>query len=132
MIDPNEILNVAHEASVAFDASLNEDGRRARAERRHNDIPPDLVPYPADHREDALYDFELSTAAETLITLADEIRIECDRRMEEVYARALQVYYKTEELVRDPENAHLIPHLEAMRAAHERDFGPIPPNPATS
>jgi hypothetical protein len=40
----------------------------------------------------------------------------------------LNVYYATEELVKDPANAHLIPHLEAMRKAYEDSYGkPIPP-----
>jgi hypothetical protein len=39
----------------------------------------------------------------------------------------MEVYYSAEELARDPANAHIIPHVEAMRAAYEKDFGhPIP------
>jgi hypothetical protein len=38
-----------------------------------------------------------------------------------------------EELAREPEHADLIPQLEAMRAAHVRDFLQVhPPKPATS
>jgi hypothetical protein len=127
MIDPNEILRVVHEASTAFDATLTDDARRARAARRHNDIPEELVPYPADHREDALYEFELATAAEALLTLGEDIEAECERRKAEAYRMALHVYYTMEEMVRDPANAELIPQLETLRAAHEREYGkPIP------
>jgi len=45
-----------------------------------------------------------------------------------VLADALRIYYAAEELARDPANAHLIPHVEAMRRAYEHDYGvPIPP-----
>jgi hypothetical protein len=39
----------------------------------------------------------------------------------------LDLFYDLKEAVREPENAHLIEHVEQMRAAYERDYGrPIP------
>ena len=127
MIDTNAILRVVDEASVAFDATLSEEGRRARDARRNTDVPENLVPYPAGFGEEAMYEFELSTAAEALHTLADEIQAECDRRMAEAYRMALDIFYAAEELSRDPKHAELIPQVEAMRLAHELQYGkPIP------
>ena len=50
-----------------------------------------------------------------------------DRRRQSLYQQALDVYYTTEELARDPENAHLAARVEAMRLAHEREYGYPPP-----
>jgi len=126
MIDNNEVLRLVGEASAAFETWLSEEGRQAREARKGEDAPPALV-YPADQREQALHEFELLSAAEALGTLADEIQAECDRRMEAAYRAALEIYYKAEELARDPEHAELIPHVAAMRTAHEAQYGkPIP------
>jgi len=50
-----------------------------------------------------------------------------DRRMQALYRQALDVYYTAEELARDPEHAHLAAQVEAMRLAHEREYGHPPP-----
>jgi hypothetical protein len=77
---------------------------------------------------DSIEDFELATVAASIEQLAAELRDALDREHERVLANALRVYYAAEELARDPANAHLIPHVEAMRQAFERDYGkPIPP-----
>ena len=45
-----------------------------------------------------------------------------------LFQDCLKIYYTMEEQVRDPEHAHLIPLVEQMREAYQRDFGvPIPP-----
>jgi hypothetical protein len=126
MIDTNEVLRVVGEASAAFETWLSEEGRQARDTRKGDDVPSTLV-YPADQREQALHEFEILSAAEALGTLAEEIQAECDRRMEAARRAALEIYYKAEELARDPEHAELIPHVAAMRAAYESEYGrPIP------
>lgn len=126
MIDTTEVLRVVGEASAAFETWLSEEGRQAREERKGEDEMSALV-YPADQREEALRDFEILGAAEALRSLADEIQAECDRRMEAAYRAALEIYYKAEELARDPAHAELVPHVAAMRAAHEEQYGkPIP------
>jgi len=73
---------------------------------------------------DALLQF----AADAVGELAAEMRTIIDQRMEKLYREVLEVYYAAEELARDPEHADLIPHVEAMRRGHERDYGgAIPP-----
>ena len=42
--------------------------------------------------------------------------------------KALEIYYVAEELAKQPENAHLIKHVEEMQRAYQAEFGkPIPP-----
>jgi hypothetical protein len=78
--------------------------------------------------EQAELDFELLAAAEALEHLAQQIELVIAQRMEEAYAQALHVYYVTEELSLDPAHQELLPHVAAMRAAHEEQYGyPIPP-----
>lgn len=75
-----------------------------------------------------LEDFDRVAIAETLESMADELRQALDEKREAMMVKAMEVYYTAEDLSRDPEHADLIPHVEAMRAAYERDFGkPIPP-----
>ena len=77
---------------------------------------------------EALQDFELESLAIAAQSMAEELRTAIDEAKAKVLAQALDVYYTAEELARDPAHADLIPHVEAMRAAFERDFGrPIPP-----
>ncbi|HEY0143321.1 MAG TPA: hypothetical protein VGF48_20680 [Thermoanaerobaculia bacterium] len=135
MINPTEIVRVVDQTAAFFEAKLTEEGRQARAARPNNDVTgreyDDLTSslvYAAEEREEALRDFELLSAADALHALAAEIQAECDRRMEEAYRAALDAYYVAEELARDPAHAELIPHVAAMRAAHEAQYGrPIPP-----
>jgi hypothetical protein len=73
-------------------------------------------------------DFEYAAVIEGLQSLADDITAVVDQKRAWITEQALEVYYKAEELARDPEHAHLIPHVEKMRAAYEQDHGhPIPP-----
>ena len=77
-------------------------------------------------------EFELIAVAEGLESLADDLHAAIERARNQALASALQVYYAAEELAQDPANAHLIPHVQKMREAYERDFGkPIPPKPPT-
>lgn len=92
-------------------------------------VPPDgaFAPGPA-YGADAMTDFELETVAEAVDRLTAELTGAIERAREHALAEALRVYYAAEELARDPANAHLIPHVEAMRRAYEHDFGvPILP-----
>lgn len=127
MIDPAEVMRVVDEASAAFEATLTDEGRRAREQRNRDDVSSSLV-YTTDQRDEALDEFEILGAAEALEVLAHQIRAECDRRMEAAYRAALRAFYVAEELSRDPAHADLIPQVAAMRAAHEAQYGrPIPP-----
>jgi hypothetical protein len=65
---------------------------------------------------------------EAIEALADDLSAALTRKQNAMLERALQVYYATEELSRDPKHADLIEHVEKMRAAYEEDFGkPIRP-----
>jgi hypothetical protein len=94
-------------------------------------LPP--RPRPADEGRARAFDatdFEYTAVADALDSLASDLHAVSERAMAEATEKALQVYYVAEELARDPEHADLIPHVEAMRRAYEKDFGkPIPPKP---
>lgn len=75
-------------------------------------------------------EFEYAAVAEALENLADDVSAAVDRANAEAMETALRVYYTAEELSRDPEHAHLIPHVEKMREAYMNTYGrPIPPKP---
>jgi hypothetical protein len=74
-------------------------------------------------------DFEYATLADGVESLARELGAAIDPAYALAKAKALEIYYATEELARDPE---LIPHLARMREAYERDYGvAIPPKDQT-
>jgi hypothetical protein len=95
-------------------------------------IPYELRPRPANDTAartagESIEDFELATVAEVLERLTAELSEALDRARAKALADALRIYYAAEELARDPANAHLIPHVEAMRRAYEHDYRvPIP------
>jgi len=81
---------------------------------------------------DNVEDFDTFTLIEALETFAEDVSAYAGRKREKALETALNIYYTLEELARDPANADLIPQLETMRRAYERDYGrPIPPRPAT-
>lgn len=126
-LDPQAVLRLVSAASASFDAQLTPEERSAMNDRSAGEGAPAPV-YSIDEREAAMLDFELTGAAEALEVLADQIEAVMARRLEEAYRQALEVYYTAEELAKDPEHAALIPHVEAMRRAHESQYGkPIPP-----
>lgn len=76
-------------------------------------------------------DFDYAAVADALSSLAGELSAALDQAAAAATENALEVYYAAEELARDPAHAELIPHVERMRAAYERDFGRvIPPRKA--
>ena len=86
-------------------------------------IPYELKPLPPEattiamREGETVDDFELATVADGLERLTIELSDALDRANAKLRADALRVYYAAEELARDPANAHLIPHVEAMRRA---------------
>jgi len=73
-------------------------------------------------------EFEYAALADALQSLADDVSASVDHAKAKALEAALQIYYTAEELARDPEHAHLIPHVQQMREACEREYGrPIPP-----
>jgi len=126
-IDIHEVLRVVGEISATFEATLTPEERQAMLSRSQDDGQAEVV-YSVDDREEAMEDFDALAAIDALSTLADEIRVVIDKRMDDLYEKCLETYYVAEELSRQPEHADLIPHVEAMRQAHEKEYGkPIPP-----
>ena len=116
-----ELLRLLNQISESFQSTMTED-ERAALDAKHAGEQEGAV-YAAASREEAMIQF----TADALETLAGDIHSTIDRRLESVYRQALEVYYATEELARQPEHAHLAEQLEAMRQAHERDYGFPPP-----
>ncbi|MEA2338772.1 MAG: hypothetical protein QOE82_2779 [Thermoanaerobaculia bacterium] len=86
-----------------------------------DDIPAAAAFVPGDR--EAMESFELETLADALESFADEVSRSVAAAQEKAMAGALEVYYAAEKLSKEPEHAHLIPHVEAMRAIYRRDFG---------
>ena len=79
---------------------------------------------PAETEED----FEWAAVMDGVESLVRDISAVAAQKRAEALEKALRLYYAMEEASQDPANAHLIEHVEQMRAAYERDFGkPIPP-----
>jgi hypothetical protein len=74
-----------------------------------------------------LEDFEMTAVADAIRDFADEVQAVADEARKNLFEKVLDIYYAAEELARDPEHANMIEHVEAMRAAYQRDYGhPIP------
>ncbi len=73
-------------------------------------------------------DFEYAAVADALQELADDLNAVIAQKRAYLEEQALEVYYTAEELAKDPEHAELIPVVEQLREAYQRDHGkPIPP-----
>ena len=80
-----------------------------------------------------LDDFDRMAVAEGLQAFADDIEAVIEQKNAAALVKALEIYYVTEELARDPAHPELIPHVENMRRAYEKQYGkPIPPKPKES
>ena len=116
-----EVLRAVNAMTEAFQCTVTDD-ERAALDAKHATEPETAV-YAATSPEEALVDFTI----DALGTLAADMQSVIDGRMQSLYQQALDVYYTAEELARDPEHAHLAAHVEAMRLAHEREYGHPPP-----
>lgn len=88
-----------------------------------------------DRRMDAwsIEEFEGEALADAIEALADDVRAMVEEMRRRTFEKALDVYYTTEELARDPANANLIEHVENMRRAYESQYGcPIPTKEETA
>jgi cysteinyl-tRNA synthetase len=75
----------------------------------------------------SLEDFEAMAVVEALESMADDVQAVIDEKMERAHEMALDVYYKSVELARDPEHSELVPHVKKMEEAYVRSYGrPIP------
>lgn len=72
-------------------------------------------------------EFEAVAVIEALESMAEDVRAVIDEKMERAYELALDVYYTSAELARDPANSELVAQVENMERAHLRSYGrPIP------
>ena len=91
--------------------------------RATSDIPETTSRLEGSTEEDLVWD----ASVEALESMLAELEAGVQAKKQRLFEQVLDVYYAIEEATRDPENAHLIPHAEAMRAAYLRDYGhPIP------
>ena len=116
-----EVFRVVNGMTEAFQSTVT-DEERASLEAKHAD-DPEAAAYAASNAQEALFEFTI----DALGTLAEDMQAVLDGRVQSLYGQALEAYYVAEELARDPEHAHLAAHVEAMRLAHERDYGHPPP-----
>jgi len=73
-------------------------------------------------------DLEWAAVTDGIQSLLEDVQTMVAQKRARLHEDVMKIYYAMEEAVRDPENAHLIPHLEQMREAYQRDYGtPIPP-----
>jgi hypothetical protein len=100
---------------------------KARAAAPPPEKPEEYLAFvPGD--EEAMKTFEMLALADGLESFAGELRTAIDEAQQTLMENAMNVYYAAEELIKDPEHAHLIPYVEQMRAIYLRDFGTeIPP-----
>ncbi len=77
-----------------------------------------------------LEEFNYLAVADGIESLANELSEAIAEKQAEAMKKAMEIYYTAEELAKDPANANLIPHVEAMREAYLKSYGkPIPPAP---
>lgn len=120
-----KIFRTVNEMTQVFQSTMTDEERTALEAGRAEE--PEVAHYAAASAEEALFEFSI----DALGTLAGDMHAVLDGRQQAAYRQALEAYYATEELARDPEHAHLAEHVKAMRLAHEKDFG-VPPPPRHS
>lgn len=125
--DAAAVLRLVSDVQAAMKAALTPEEWAALPRGKGMDIGSPAV-YSTDEREQALEDFATIGAVESLEVLIEQVHAVAEQKREAAYRTALDVYYATEELARDPEHAHLVAHVENMRRAHQAQYGrPIPP-----
>lgn len=112
--DPEAVLAVLTEIRPLIPPEFRRAGK---------DLPETTSRLDGSTEEDLVWD----AALEALESTMAEVEAVAQAKKQRLFEKVLDIYYAIEEATRDPENAHLIPHLEAMRAAYLRDYGhPIP------
>jgi len=89
--------------------------------------PPAVHPPPPDRPVEGVEDFEYETVLNALESVAAELGAALESAHAKATADALGIYYAAEELARNSAHADLIPHVEAMRRAYEREVGRMVP-----
>jgi hypothetical protein len=101
---------------------LPEEMRRSRPPKEMSE----RMSFPASG--DAMADFEQQALIDALQSLADDVHAGIEEKRAKMMEKALEIYYVAEELSKQPENAHLLKHVEEMQRAYQSEFGrPIPP-----
>ena len=112
--DPEAVLAVLTEIRPLIPPEFRRAGK---------DLPETTSRLDGSTEEDLVWD----AALEALESTMAEVEAVAQAKKQRLFEKVLDIYYAIEEATRDPENAQLIPHLEAMRAAYLRDYGhPIP------
>ena len=120
-LDTEKILKLVAQVRASIPAQYRSEPKPRKVEDTRSSEGGNLM-------ADAEEEFELLTVAEALSDLADELNASIQKANEKLLNDCLTVYYRTEELAKDPANAHLLPHLKEMRKAYEESYGkPIPP-----
>lgn len=120
-VDAAALMRAVDEIQTTFAAALTPDQRAALPPQSPSAIATPV--YSIGEQQQALEDFALTTAAESLELLAGQVEALVEQKLAAAYRMALDVYYKAEELSRDPKHAHLLEHVEKMRRAHEEQYG---------
>jgi hypothetical protein len=128
--------NVLREVTAiqeVFESALSDEEREVvrRIDARSSE-QGSQVAYSVDEREDAMEDFTLTTALESLHLLIERASAIAQHHRDKLYTQLLAVYYAAEEtLASDPNHPQrelLEEHIETMQRAHMNDYGrPIPP-----
>lgn len=129
----NNVLREVTAIQEVFESALSDEEREvvrrvdAKAQEHGSQVA-----YSVDEREDAMEDFKLTTALESLHLLIERASAIAQHHRDKVYTQLLAVYYAAEEtLAKEPDHPQrelLEEHIETMRKAHMNDYGrPIPP-----
>lgn len=112
--DPEDILAALAEMRTMIPPEFRRAGK---------DLPETTSRLDGSTEEDLAWD----AAQEAVESMLAEVQAVAQAKRQRLFEKILDIYYGAEEASRDPKNAHLIPHLEAMRKAYEKDHGhPIP------
>ena len=130
-IDTDALLQAITELRMAFERTLTPEERAALPQAEAIDQAAPYL-YSSVHRHQAIEDFALESARETLALLAAQADAMVEMKSQQAYRMALRIYYAMEDaLADDPENLEMQAHMENMRRAHQSQYGkPIPPRDA--
>jgi hypothetical protein len=128
--DGPALLRSVGEIQAAFEATLTPEDRAMLAELQKGEVMSPPVVYSADEKAEALDDFALTTAVESLTQIAQQAHLIAEQKRQHAYRMILDMYYALEDASKDPDNPQhelILEHMENLRRAHESQYGkPIP------
>jgi hypothetical protein len=122
-IDGAALLHAVQNLQAAIEAAFTPEERAAALAAGGGTDSAATVVYAADQRDVALEDFALDGAMESLHAMSAQIQAVIQQKMDAAYEKALEIYYVTEKLAREPEHAHMREEVEKMRRAHVAQYG---------